>query len=76
MTTDPLEASPWSKPDTVAGFVASPPNATLLQIASDEVERIARLLPLEQPACRRCNHGNRLTKDENDFNYRLAVSRE
>lgn len=28
---DPLAASPWGRPGTVAGFVASPPNATLLR---------------------------------------------
>lgn len=47
MTTDPLAASPWSKPDTVAGFVASPPNATLLQIASDELMRAPRRRALD-----------------------------
>ena len=28
---DPLPESPWSRPGTVAGFLASPPNATLLR---------------------------------------------
>ena len=31
--------SAWSKPETVAGFVASPPNATLLQFAGEELHR-------------------------------------
>lgn len=30
---DPLADSAWSRPDTVAGFVRSPPNETLLRIA-------------------------------------------
>jgi hypothetical protein len=28
---DPLAGSPWSAPDTVAGFARSPPNDVLLQ---------------------------------------------
>ena len=31
---DPLAGSPWSTPATVAGFVASPPNDTLLEAAA------------------------------------------
>jgi len=31
--------SPWSRPETVAGFVASPPNATLLDFADAELPR-------------------------------------
>jgi SAM-dependent methyltransferase len=34
--SDPLAGSPWSRPETVAGFKASPPNATLLRFAHDE----------------------------------------
>jgi SAM-dependent methyltransferase len=36
---DPLAGSSWSRPETVAGFTASPPNATLLQFAHDELAR-------------------------------------
>ena len=32
---DPLAGSAWSTPGTVAGFVASPPNATLLRFAEE-----------------------------------------
>jgi SAM-dependent methyltransferase len=41
MTTipDPLAGSPWSRPETVAGFTASPPNASLLRFAQDELPR-------------------------------------
>ena len=38
--------SPWSQPDTVAGFVRSPPNATLLQVAAREWRSSARLLDI------------------------------
>ena len=31
--------SPWSNPDTVAGFVQSPPNDTLVQFAARECQR-------------------------------------
>ena len=37
---DPLAGSPWSAPNTVAGFVQSPPNATLMGLAASERERI------------------------------------
>ena len=40
MTADPLTGSPWSRPETVAGFVASPPNPTLMQFAREELQRI------------------------------------
>lgn len=36
---DPLAASSWSRPEIVAGFTASPPNATLLRFAQDELRR-------------------------------------
>jgi SAM-dependent methyltransferase len=41
---DPLEGSPWSRPETVAGFVASPPNPTLMEFARGEIRsrRVAR----------------------------------
>ena len=39
--------SAWSKPETVAGFVASPPNATLLQWTSDELPRAPRRRALD-----------------------------
>jgi len=34
---DPLAGSPWSTPDTVAGFVRSPPNEVLLGVAAKEL---------------------------------------
>lgn len=37
--SDPLAGSPWSAPTTVAGFVASPPNPTLLAMADAERRR-------------------------------------
>ncbi len=43
-TRDPLAGSPWSTPSTVAGFVQSPPNDTLLQAATDDWRASARLL--------------------------------
>jgi SAM-dependent methyltransferase len=33
---DPLAGSPWSAPDTVAGFAASPPNEVLMRFAGIE----------------------------------------
>src|SRR6187549_971866 len=36
---DPLAGSPWSTPDTVAGFVRSPPNDVLLKAAADDLDR-------------------------------------
>ncbi|HTI42056.1 MAG TPA: class I SAM-dependent methyltransferase [Vicinamibacterales bacterium] len=36
---DPLANSAWSRPDTVAGFVASPPNPTLMRFAGEEIAR-------------------------------------
>lgn len=33
--------SPWSRPETVAGFVASPPNETLIRFAAGEIARLA-----------------------------------
>jgi SAM-dependent methyltransferase len=36
---DPLAGSAWSRPETVAGFTASPPNASLLRFAQDELQR-------------------------------------
>lgn len=36
---DPLAGSPWSRPQTVAGFTTSPPNASLLRFAQDELRR-------------------------------------
>jgi SAM-dependent methyltransferase len=40
--TDPLAGSPWSSRETVAGFVASPPNATLLRFALHEWAALGR----------------------------------
>ena len=37
---DPLAGSPWSTPDTVAGFVRSPPNSVLLSVAGNEFARL------------------------------------
>ena len=42
MTTppiDPLSGSPWSAPETVSGFVSSPPNQVLLGVATAEFAR-------------------------------------
>jgi SAM-dependent methyltransferase len=43
---DPLRGSPWSRPDTVEGFVQSPPNDDLLQRAAQEWHPGARLLDI------------------------------
>jgi len=45
---DPLAGSPWSAPDTVAGFAHSAPNAVLLRFAEQERQRSthARVLDL------------------------------
>jgi SAM-dependent methyltransferase len=43
---DPLGGSSWSDARTVAGFVQSPPNATLLQIAARDWRPSARLLDI------------------------------
>lgn len=40
--TMPLPASPWTSPDTVAGFAQSPPNDTLMTFAAAERRRGAR----------------------------------
>jgi SAM-dependent methyltransferase len=45
-TRDPLAGSPWSTPSTVAGFVQSPPNETLLQAAAAEWRTASRLLDI------------------------------
>lgn len=37
---DPLAGSPWNTPDTVAGFVRSPPNEVLLNLAATELGRV------------------------------------
>jgi SAM-dependent methyltransferase len=37
MDTDPLAGSAWSRPETVAGFTSSPPNAALLRFARDQL---------------------------------------
>jgi len=39
--------SAWNRPETIAGFVASPPNATLLQVASGELMRAPRRRALD-----------------------------
>lgn len=45
---DPREGSPWSTPETVAGFAQSLPNAVLMRFAEDELRRFgsARALDL------------------------------
>jgi SAM-dependent methyltransferase len=43
---DPLAGSAWSRPGTVEGFVQSPPNETLMQIAAREWRASARLLDI------------------------------
>jgi SAM-dependent methyltransferase len=45
---DPSADSPWSRPETVAGFTNSPPNAELMRIADLELQRSssARLVDL------------------------------
>ena len=43
---DPLGGSAWSRPATVEGFVQSPPNDTLLQLAGQESRPSARLLDI------------------------------
>jgi 2-polyprenyl-3-methyl-5-hydroxy-6-metoxy-1,4-benzoquinol methylase len=47
VTDDPLAGSPWSRPDTVARFTASEPNATLVQFAGTELGRTARRRALD-----------------------------
>jgi SAM-dependent methyltransferase len=44
---DPLAGSTWSTPATVAGFAASPPNATLMPFAAGELRRTGRLHVLD-----------------------------
>lgn len=39
-----MSDSPWNQPGTVQGFVRSPPNSTLLQVAAREFHPSARLL--------------------------------
>jgi SAM-dependent methyltransferase len=41
-----MSDSPWSQPATVEGFVRSPPNAALLQVAARELRASARLLDI------------------------------
>ena len=36
---DPLAGSSWSRPETVAGFAAAPPNASLMRVAASEYAR-------------------------------------
>jgi ubiquinone/menaquinone biosynthesis C-methylase UbiE len=47
IVADPLAGSPWSKSDTVAGFVASPPNATLMEFAGEELARASHRTALD-----------------------------
>ena len=43
---DPLAGSPWSEARTVEGFVASPPNARLMDVAAATLRPSARLLDI------------------------------
>lgn len=45
---DPLAGSQWSTPDTIAGFLRSPPNNVLLSVAGNEFKRLGagRLLDI------------------------------
>lgn len=47
-----MNDSPWSRPSTVAGFMRSPPNDTLLQAARREWRTQARLLDIGCGAAR------------------------
>jgi ubiquinone/menaquinone biosynthesis C-methylase UbiE len=44
---DPLAGSPWSAPDTVAGFAQSPPNDALLRFAANERQRSEKARALD-----------------------------
>jgi len=44
---DPLAGSPWSQPETVAGFTQSPPNDRLMRVAADEFLRLGRGLAVD-----------------------------
>ncbi len=54
MTDERLGASPWNTPETVAGFTASPPNATLMRYAQDVLHgaRFGRALDIGCGAAR------------------------
>jgi SAM-dependent methyltransferase len=47
-----MPESPWNQPGTVEGFVRSPPNDTLLQVAERERRAAARLLDIGCGAAR------------------------
>ena len=47
-----MSDSPWNQPGTVEGFVRSPPNDNLLQIAQREWRASARLLDIGCGAAR------------------------
>jgi SAM-dependent methyltransferase len=40
LTIDPSAGSPWNRPETVAGFTTSPPNAELMRFATEEIRRV------------------------------------
>lgn len=44
--SDPLAGTAWSDPRTVDGFVQSPPNATLIDVATRALQPSARLLDI------------------------------
>lgn len=44
--SDPLSGTAWSDPRTVDGFVQSPPNATLIDVAARALQPSARLLDI------------------------------
>ena len=47
MTFDPLAGTPWSRPESVAGFRAAPPNETLLTFAAAEHRRAPHGLAID-----------------------------
>jgi len=44
-SSDNADHSPWSTPETVAGFARSPPNQRLLRFADERRSRRARDIP-------------------------------
>ena len=45
--TDGCDDTPWSRPETVAGFTTSPPNADLLRYAADAYQPASRRLVVD-----------------------------
>ena len=42
LAVDPVNPNPWQRPETVQGFIESPPNATLIRFAQKERARFTR----------------------------------